>query len=183
MAEVLDAADERFPELGTTLREIRNHLEFGWEEYSEITGYCRERGIEFLCTGFDVQAVDFLERLGVNGYKLASHSLTNLPLLEYVADIGKPTILSTGMAEWDDVDRAVAVFARRSAPLTLLHCVSAYPTPIEESNLALIAALRERYGLPVGYSGHEFGTLPSLVAVALGAVSYTHLTLPTIYPV
>ena len=175
---VLDAEDDRFPDFGKTYRDIRNHLEFGWDEYKEIKAYCDERNIEFLCTPFDIESIDFLERLGVNAYKLASHSLTNLPLLEYVAGIGKPAILSTGMCELEEIDQAVSIFQRRGMSLVLLHCVSAYPTPAEQCNLSMIPFLRERYGVPVGYSGHEIGFLPTLAAVAMGAcVIERHVTL------
>ena len=175
---VLDAEDDRFPEFGKTYGDIRTHLEFGWDEYKGLKSYCDERNIEFLCTPFDLDAVDFLERLGVNGYKLASHSLTNLPLLKYVAGIGKPTMLSTGMCEIGELDGAVDVFRRTGTPLVLLHCVSVYPTPAEQCNLSLIPFLRERYGVPVGYSGHEIGFLPTLAAVGVGAcVIERHITL------
>jgi sialic acid synthase SpsE len=174
---VLDAKDNRFPEFGRTYREIRERLEFGEPAYRELKAHCEARGIDFLCTAFDVEAVDFLERLDVIAYKVASHSLTNLPLLECVAAIGKPAILSTGMGEPDDLDRAVAIFRAAGAPLVLMHCVSAYPTPPDQCNLALIPYLRERYDLPVGYSGHEIGTLPTLLSVGLGACAVErHLT-------
>jgi sialic acid synthase SpsE len=175
---VLDAEDGRFPEFGATYRAIREHLEFGWDQYVALKAGCEANQVEFLCTAFDTVAVDFLERLGVGAYKLASHSLTNLPLLNHVAGIGKPAILSTGMCEWDDIDRAVEVFRSAGTPLTLMHCVSAYPAPVEQSNLGMIGKLRQRYGLPVGYSGHETGWLPTLASVALGAcVVERHITL------
>ncbi|MBF0110134.1 MAG: N-acetylneuraminate synthase family protein [Magnetococcales bacterium] len=176
--EVLDAPDNRFPEFGTTYRQIREHLEFGWDDYVQIKDYCAGKGIDFLCTAFDAEAVDFLERLGVAGYKLASHSLTNLGLLEVLAALGKPTILSTGMAEWEEIDRAVAIFKKNQTPLALLHCVSSYPTPLDQCNLSLMDILRQRYNLVVGYSGHELGTLPTLTAVAMGAaIVERHITL------
>jgi sialic acid synthase SpsE len=175
---VLDAADDRFPDFGKTYREIREHIEFDLDAYRELKAYAEERGIEFLCTAFDEDAVDFLETLGIQKYKLASHSLTNLPLLRYLADIGKPVFLSTGMAALDEIDQAVDVFKERGTPLVLFHCISAYPTPIEESNLAMIDVLKERYGLRVGYSGHEIGYQPTLAAVAMGACAIErHFTL------
>jgi sialic acid synthase SpsE len=90
-------------------------------------------------------------------------------LLKYLARKKKQTVLSTGMADLDEIDRAVEIFKSQEAPLALMHCVSAYPTPLAECNLAMMDVLRERYGLQVGYSGHELGYLPSLVAVARGA--------------
>lgn len=166
---VLDARDDRFPEFGYTYREIREHLEFSLDEYRELKRHAASSGIEFMVTAFDVVAVDFLEELGVPGFKLASHSLTNLELLEYVACLRRPTILSTGMAELAEIDAAVEVFARHGGPLSLMHCVSAYPTPLAECNLAMIHVLKQRYGVPVGYSGHELGYRPTVIAVAMGA--------------
>jgi sialic acid synthase SpsE len=90
-------------------------------------------------------------------------------LLEYLAGKAKPTILSTGMADLNEIDRAVETFLSRNAPLALMHCVSAYPTPLHECNLAMVEVLKQRYGLMTGYSGHEIGYLPSVVAVARGA--------------
>jgi len=166
---VLDAQDDRFPEFGKTYREIREHLEFDADEYAELKRYTESKGLDFMTTAFDTDAVDFLEAVGVDRYKLASHSLTNLGLLEYLADKGKPTILSTGMADMAEIDRAVDIFRSRNAPLALMHCVSAYPTPLHECNLAMIDILKQRYQLVTGYSGHEIGYLPSVLAVARGA--------------
>jgi sialic acid synthase SpsE len=166
---VLDARDERFPEFGNTYRDVREYLELDADEYVKLKHYTESKGLEFMVTAFDTTAVDFLESVGVERYKLASHSLTNLGLLEYLAAKGKPTILSTGMADLDEIDRAVEIFKSCNAPLALMHCVSAYPTPLDECNLAMINVLRERYGLVTGYSGHELGYLPSVLAVASGA--------------
>ena len=175
---VLDAKDDRFPEFGSTYREIREHLEFGMEEYKIIKDYTESKGLDFLCTAFDPEAADFLEKLGVNIYKLASHSATNIELLEYLAETGKHTIMSTGMADLEEIDTAVSIFKKYQTPLLLLHCVSAYPTPLEECNLNMINVLSDRFHLPVGYSGHEIGYLPTLSAVAMGAVAIErHYTL------
>lgn len=166
---ILDAKDERFPEFGSTYREIRNHLEFNATQYTELKAYAESKGLDFIVTAFDTDAVDFLLGVGVQRFKLASHSLTNLGLLEYLAEKAKPTILSTGMSDFDEIDRAVEIFAGRKAPLALMHCVSSYPTPLDECNLAMLGVLKQRYGLMVGYSGHEIGYLPTIVAVARGA--------------
>ena len=180
--EVLDAPDDRFPEFGSTYREIREHLEFDRAEYQEIERHCRDRGIIFLCTAFDIPAADFLEDL-VPAYKVASHGLTNLPLLEHLAGIGKPVIVSTGMCMEQEIDDAVAPFVRQQTPLALMHCVSSYPQPVEDSNLAMLDRLRQRYQVPVGYSGHEIGTLPTLAAVARGAeLVERHVTLDRTLP-
>lgn len=174
----LDAKDDRFPEFGNTYREIREHLEFNMTQYKDIKEYAEGLGLDFLCTAFDPEAVDFLEILDLKIYKLASHSATNIELLKYMAQTGKQAILSTGMAELEEVDTAVKIFKGFDAPLLLLHCVSAYPTPLDECNLRMIDVLKERFGLPVGYSGHELGYLPTLTAVSMGAVAIErHYTL------
>ena len=166
---VLDAPDDRFPQFGSTYREIREHIEFSRDEYVELVRYCEERKITFLCTPLDVDAANFLEHLGVCAYKVASHSMTNLPMLDHLAAIGKPVIMSTGMCTLDEIDEAVGIFQQRNTPLALMHCVSSYPQEVEESNLLMISVLRDRYGVPVGYSGHEMGYLPTLATIALRA--------------
>lgn len=168
--DTLDAVDTRFPEFGNTYREIRDHLEFDGNEYREIKAYCQSKSIDFLCTAFDTEAVDFLEEIGVPGYKLASHSLTNLPLLDYISQFGKLCILSTGMCTFEEIKEAKSIFERNNCPLILLHCVSSYPTPNEDSNIKMMDELKTRFKLPVGYSGHEIGFIPTITAVARGAV-------------
>lgn len=169
VGEVLNAEDSRFPEFGQTYREIREYLEFGKEEYLDIKKYALSKGLDFIVTAFDTDAVDFLSEIGLSAFKLASHSLTNLSLLEYISKKGVPVVMSTGMASIDEVDSAVKIFTDRGAELYLLHCVSAYPTPLDQCNLAMMDVMSARYNLPVGYSGHELGYLPTLLAVARGA--------------
>ncbi len=148
------------------------------EQYQEIKKYTEDRGLDFICTAFDPEAADFLEELGISIYKIASHSATNIELLEYLAKTGKQSIMSTGMAELSEIDTAVKIFEKYKTPLLLLHCVSAYPTPLDECNLNMINVLKESFDLPVGYSGHELGYLPTLTAVAMGAVAVErHYTL------
>lgn len=166
---VLDANDDRFPEFGATYREIREHLEFNKEQYIELKLYTKTKNLDFIVTAFDEDAVDFLLEVGVENFKLASHSLTNYDLLKYLAKYKKPTILSTGMAELEEIDRAVEIFTSCNAPLSLMHCVSAYPTPLDECNMQMMNNLKQRYGLNTGYSGHEIGYLPTIVAAVMGA--------------
>ena len=132
--------------------------------------YTEDKGLDFLCTAFDTEAADFLEELGVEIYKLASHSATNIELLEYLAKTSKKSIMSTGMTDMNEIRTAVEIFEKYKTPLLLLHCVSAYPTPLDECNLNMIKVLKENFKMPVGYSGHELGYLPTLAAVAMGAV-------------
>ncbi len=178
IGSVLDAKDERFPSLGNTYRKIRETLEFTFEEYQELKRYTEASGLEFLCTAFDVPSLEFLEKLGSKAYKIASHSVTNLPFLSIVAKLRKPVYMSTGMCSPDELDDAVSLFKKEDCPLTLFHCVSIYPTPVEESNLKAMEALQKRYQVPVGFSGHEIGYLATLIAVGLGAVAVErHITL------
>lgn len=176
--DVLDKRDDRFPEFGKTYRQIREHLEFSLEEYIDLKNYSEKLKLDFIVTAFDIDAFDFLEKVGVKFFKLASHSLTNIDLLEYLSKKNKPTILSTGMAELEEIDSAVNIFKSKKAPLALMHCVSAYPTPLEDCNIAMIDKIRDRYNLVTGYSGHEIGFLPTLVAVSRGAeIIERHYTL------
>ena len=176
--KTLEAIDNRFPNFGKTYKEIREHLEFDIQQYKELKSYTESKGMDFIVTAFDIEAADFLDELQVEIIKLASHSLTNLDLLEYLAASNKKIIMSTGMAELEEVDNAVAIFKKYDTPLLLMHCVSAYPTPLEECNLSMIKKLSERYSIPVGYSGHEIGWLPTKIAVGLGATAIErHYTL------
>lgn len=180
VGSVLDAPDGRFPAFGSTYRQIREHMEFDRGEFEDLMSHAASRSLPFFCTPFDIASYEFLESLGMTSYKLASHSLTNLPLIEHAAGKRKPVILSTGMATLEEVDRAVSVFKSAGCPLALLHCVSSYPTPLEQANLRVMDTLRARYGVPVGYSGHEVGSLATLAAVARGAcVVERHITLDT----
>ncbi|MCG8700083.1 MAG: N-acetylneuraminate synthase family protein, partial [Bacteroidales bacterium] len=141
--DVLDAPDHRFPAMGTTYREVRDYLEFNKEEYEELTRYANERDIEFLCTAFDIESADFLFDIGIKEIKIASHSLTNLPLLNHINRNAEAVILSTGMCTFDEIDQAVEVFSGTgNAKLMLMHCVSAYPHSTEDSHLGMISQLR-----------------------------------------
>ena len=114
----------------------------------------------------------------VEAYKIASHCLTNLPLIEHIARKGKPMLVSTGMSTIDEIDETVMLIKKYNCPFMLFHCVSSYPQSAEESNLKMINVLSKRYNVPVGYSGHEIGIIISLAAIALGAKAIErHFTL------
>lgn len=175
---VLDSVDCRFPSLGTTYRELREKHEFSLDQFFSLKARAAELGLDFFVTPFDPASVVFLELLEVDRYKIASHGVTNHPLLKRVAKTRKPVLLSTGMASIEEVDSAIEILRTASEDLAILHCVSSYPTASHEARLDLISVLRERYNLPVGYSGHEIGIMPTLMAVGLGAqIVERHITL------
>lgn len=163
---------------GHTQRAQKEGLEFGKEEYDAIDAYCREKGIAWYASAWDIGAQRFLRQYGLKYNKVASAMLTNDELLEEIAGEGKHTFLSTGMSTYDEIDHAVAIFKKKSCPFELMHCNATYPMPTEDANLRLIGILAQRYGCRVGYSGHEAGTLVSVCAVAAGATSIErHVTM------
>jgi N-acetylneuraminate synthase len=163
---------------GTTQREQKEGLEFGKEEFDIIDKYCKEKGIEWFASAWDLDSQKFLQEYDLKYNKIASAMLTYTPLLELVAKEGKHTFISSGMSTFDDIDKAIEIFRNHNCPFTLLHCVSTYPSNDEDLNLNCIKTLQERYKCDVGYSGHERGPHPSVVAVALGAtVIERHITL------
>ncbi len=158
-----------------TYMEYRKKVEFGQEEYASIDAYCREAGLQWFASCWDDESLDFMERFDPPCYKVASATLTDLSLLRKLRGIGKPVILSTGMSTLEEIDKAVEVLGTTN--LILLHSVSSYPAYYEELNLRMIPALRERYKVPVGYSGHETGLPSTVAAVVLGAcVIERHIT-------
>ncbi len=159
-----------------TYLEYKHRVEFGEEEYAEIDRYCAQRGLQWFASPWDAPSVDFLERFDVVTHKVASASITDREMLRALAATGKPIILSTGMSELKEIDEAVEILGTER--LVILHATSTYPLPAEEANLRTIDTLRERYGVPVGYSGHERGLQISLAAVTLGACAVErHITL------
>ncbi len=154
-----------------SMYEMFKRLELPDDWHKALCEHARQGGIEFLSSAADRAAVDLLVELGVPAIKLASEDLINLPLLEYVAAHPVPVILSTGMADEEEIDQAVETLASgRCTNVLLLHCVSQYPAPDCEVNLLRMQALEERYQLPVGYSDHSLGTEAAIGAVAMGAV-------------
>jgi N-acetylneuraminate synthase len=161
---------------GTTNGELKRGLEFGKDEYREIDAYCRQKGIVWFASPWDEASVDFLEQFAVPCHKIASASLTDDALLRHVRKTGKPVILSTGMSTMAQVDHAVQVLGRND--LIVLHATSTYPASYDELNLKVIPVLAQRFGVPVGYSGHETGIASSVASIALGAAMVErHLTL------
>jgi N-acetylneuraminate synthase len=150
-------------------------LEFNEDEYRVIDTHCRKRGIHWFASPWDAASVGFLEQFDMPAYKVASASLTDDQLLRRIRSTGKPVILSTGMSSIEEVDHAVEVLGKEN--LIILHCTSTYPSKAEELNLRCIPELRQRYGVPIGYSGHEAGISTSVAAATLGAcVVERHIT-------
>ena len=152
---------------GTTNGDLKYGLELDYYDYQEIDAYCRASKIPWFASCWDEQSVDFIERFNPPCYKIASASLTDDHLLRHTRATRKPIILSTGMSTLEQIDHAVEVLGKDN--LILLHACSTYPAYYPELNLRVIPKLRERYGVPVGYSGHETGIASSVAAVALGA--------------
>jgi len=148
---------------GTTNRELKFALEFGYDQYREIDRHCKEKGILWFTSAWDKPSVDFCEQFAPPCYKVASACLTDRELLTYIASKGRPVILSTGMSTLEEIDSAVETL--KGCPLVVLHCTSTYPSIHEELNLSVIETLRKRYRKPIGYSGHEVDLPPTIMAV------------------
>ena len=157
---------------------VLKEVEFDESEYNEIINYCNEKHITFLCTPWDASSVDFLEKFNVPAYKVASADMTNFPLLKYLCSKNKPLIISSGMSEMHEIENTVNFLKDQNTDFILLHCNSTYPSPIDSLNLELIPTLSEKFQIPIGYSGHESGLIPSLAAANMGAVMIErHITL------
>lgn len=151
--------------------EMLKRLELNHEQFREIKTYCKQKRIIFLSTPFDIKSVDFLERLGVPAFKIASGEINNFPLLSHIASKLKPIILSTGMSTLEEIEKAIEVINRTSwnSKVVLLHCTSDYPAKVKDVNLRAMHTMHKTFGLPVGLSDHTQGIEISLAAVAMGA--------------
>ena len=171
-----ELARPRESPFGETNGDLKRGLEFGADEFAAIDEYCRVLGIAWFLSCWDEASVDFAEQFDPPCYKIASASLTDDDLLRHHRKQGRPVILSTGMSDLDEIDHAVEVLG--TDDLVILHATSTYPSAPEELNLSVIPALRERYGVPIGYSGHEVGLATTLAARVLGACMIErHITL------
>jgi N-acetylneuraminate synthase len=163
---------------GGTNRDQKYGLEFDKVEYDEIDNYCREKGIYWFASAWDLDSQKFLKPYDLKYNKIASAMLTHRELLEMVAKEKKYTFISTGMCTMEEIEKAVRIFKDANCPFELMHTNSTYPMKDEDANLKMIPVLRERFGCKVGYSGHEVGLITSVAAVALGATSVErHITL------
>ncbi len=169
--EVVYTAEElakpRENPFGATNGDLKRALEFSVDHYQEIDVYCRAVNIPWLVSCWDEQSVDLMSRFDLPCFKIASASLTDDNLLRHTRATGKPLILSTGMSTVEEVDHAVDVLGKKD--LVLMHTCSTYPASYDELNLRAIPTLAARYGIPVGYSGHETGIPTSVAAVVLGS--------------
>jgi N-acetylneuraminate synthase len=169
--EVVYTADElnkpRENPFGHTNRDLKYGLEFEQEEYEEIDYFCRTLKMPWFASPWDEGSVDFLEQFHPPAHKIASASLTDDHLLRHIRRTGKPIILSTGMSTYDEIDHAVGILGKDD--LILMHATSTYPADYTELNLRAILTMAARYGIPIGYSGHETGIPSSVCAAALGA--------------
>lgn len=166
--------------------EMVKKLELSFDQFIELEKYCNQKNIKFLSTGFDSESLTFLAQLGVTIAKIPSGEITNLPYLRQVASLFPEVILSTGMATIDEIKDAVKVLTDNGISkdkITILHCNTEYPTPMEDVNLKAMLHIQRELGLPIGYSDHTLGIEVPISAVALGAtVIEKHFTLDKTLP-
>lgn len=168
-AETLRGAPEPPYFQGEPRYDYFERTEFSLEQWRSLTEHCERCGVGFLSSPFSIEAVELLEAVGVERYKIGSGEVTNLPLLEIVAQTGKPILMSSGMSSWAELDGAVEVIRCQHDRLTLLQCTSEYPCPPEQVGLNVMLEMRDRYGLQVGLSDHTLSSSATLAAVVLGA--------------
>ncbi len=155
---------------GSQLDMIRR-LELSFDDFRELKAYCKEKGIVFLSTPFDLTSIAFLDELGVPFWKVPSGEVTNYPYLRAIGKTGRPIVMSTGMCTLDEVRQAMAVLRRfGTEEITVLHCNTEYPTPFEDVNLRCMETMRRELGVKIGYSDHTQGIDVPIAAAALGAV-------------
>jgi sialic acid synthase SpsE len=183
---IQEALEREYPSstaLGATYGEHREKLELSADEYRELAKLAEERGITLLASVWDPGSADFVDELDTPAVKIPSADVTNLPLIEHVAENGKPMLISTGMSDLDEIADAVATVRRYHDDIVLLQCTSTYPADNNELNLRAMETLRRTFDCLVGYSGHERGLAPSEAAVALGAcVLERHFTIDRAMP-
>ncbi|MEO1773001.1 N-acetylneuraminate synthase [Candidatus Enterococcus ferrettii] len=156
--------------------DMLSRLELSESDFKEIKDYCDKLGIGFLSTPFDAESASFLKKIGINGFKIGSGDLNNLPFLRKLDMYGLPILLSTGMSTLEEVIEATKCFI--NSPITILHCTSNYPADLEDINLMAMNTMRDTIGLPIGYSDHSLGYDVAICAVAMGAkVIEKHFTL------
>lgn len=171
-----ELARPRESPFGSTNGDLKHGLELELEDYQEIDRYCRGKNILWFASCWDEGSIDFIDQFHVPCYKVASATLTDSNLLRHYRSKKKPIILSTGMSTLEQIDRAVDILGKED--LIVLHTTSTYPANYEELNLRVIQTFKDRYKVPIGYSGHETGVATSVSAFAMGAcLVERHITL------
>ena len=167
---------ERPNPFGNTIGDLKRGLEFGFEEYKQIDEYCKKLNILWFASCWDEASVDFIDQFNPPCYKIASASLTDDELLLHTKSKGKPILLATGMSTLSEIEHAVNILGKDN--LIILHCTSTYPCENEEMNLNVIPEFIKKFDCPIGFSGHERGVTPSVIAASMGAcVVERHITL------
>ena len=165
--------------------ELLKKLELSEKDHYELITHCSQLGIKFLTTAFDVEGLDFLKSLNLETFKIPSGEITNLPYLKKVASFEKPVIISTGMANSQEVKQALQIITQKISKedVTILHCNTEYPTPLEDVNLKAMTTMQKEFGVKIGYSDHTKGIETPIAAVALGAtIIEKHFTLDKSLP-
>jgi len=158
--------------------EMIKSLEFAYEDHIPVFEYCRDKGLDFISTPYDIESAEFLVSIGVEIFKTASADIVDLSLHHFIAQHAKQAIVSTGMATLGEIEHVVDIYRNYDCKLTLLHCVSNYPCAIKSLNLSVMKTLKNAFQCDVGYSDHALGAYPAVVAVALGAsIIEKHFTL------
>lgn len=161
-------------------------LELTPRQHEELIAYCQQKGVRFLSTAFDLESIEYLHSLNLGLWKIPSGEITNYPYLKKIAQYGEPVIMSTGMCSMDDVEQALNVLLKNGLTkeqITLLHCNTEYPTPMQDVNLKAMLQMRDKFGIKVGYSDHTKGIEVPIAAVAMGAdVIEKHFTLDRTLP-
>lgn len=161
-------------------------LELSEADHYKLIDYCKSKDIKFLSTAFDLESIDFLNKLNIDLFKIPSGEITNYPYLEKIGSLGKHIIISTGMATIEEIGNAMAVLIKNGTlrhQITVLHCNTEYPTPMEDVNLKAMETIADTYSVPIGYSDHTLGIEVPIAAVALGAtVIEKHFTLDKTLP-
>lgn len=166
---------ERPNPFGNTNGDLKRGLEFGYDEYRKIDEYCKSLSIMWFASCWDEESVDFIEQFNPPCHKIASACLTNDKLISYIKSKGRPILLATGMSTQEQIDHAVDILGQDN--LVLMHCTSTYPSSEAELNLNVIPNYIEKYECPIGYSGHEKGVFPSVLAASMGACAIErHIT-------
>jgi N,N'-diacetyllegionaminate synthase len=180
-AQKADYQKENTKEVGESQLKMLQKLELSKEDHLVLIEYCKSKNIKFLSTAFDLDSVDFLEELNIDLWKVPSGEITNLPYLRKIGALGKPIIISTGMADMNEIEAAInAVVTAGTSPdkITVLHCNTEYPTPMRDVNLNAMNSIKNKFNVPVGYSDHTLGIEIPIAAVAMGAeVIEKHFTL------